>query len=398
MMGRRRCCCGGCEIGEDDFNRADNADPGPLWSEEGAADWKIESNHLQCVTEGPLITTLRQPEPIRTDADYTVKFWFTLRTFPSSGTKTWKVICGYRDTSDYDYIELVYDASTGNLYPEFHATGITVNQTTHPATAPWSIYPGTAAFEMVVCYAPAEWTIAATGEDANQSDVYWETCGASQPDLPTSLGMVGFLAGDFDDFSYWIHWESDASCPYCECFCRHPDDVDDYLCLPEELTLTITPNTAYTCNSVDNVSMKMYQSDPDVSGASPVYDALAQKKTWYSEIFQPEAEEMWFVMECVDGRYRINCISYPDKGVTDAQATTLFFCDAGGNNDNGKWQTDALSTCDPLELVFQDLCPDITTCDLDGGGTGTRPRPCINGDCWDTGEEIDVRWTVTVTA
>lgn len=397
-IGNPTCCCGGCDVLTDDFNRANNDDPGANWDEVGG-DWDILDNQLNGVSEGVLITTRRQQSPKR-GSTYNLRFTVELIDFPASGTKEWKVICGYVDPTNFDWIEFAYVAATGDLTPTFYrrTAGVdsaVLDPTNYPGGDPWSFPPETAAEEFEICYAAVQWSAAHIGA---QSDVYWEICGGGKASLPadTDHGLIGFLAGDFDNLVYEVHWESDPECEYCECFCLNAIDASDWNCLAETLTATLTANTGYVCPAMDGLSLEMYQSDPDVGGASPVYDANPQKKTWFSEIFTIEGSKHWLVMQCDAMGLSMGCLAYPNTAIGTC-ATYLFFPSPCPEDLDT-----SVSTCDPLSLVFRDLTADVTTCDLDEGdegypGTGTRARPCPAGDCMPEGEYVTVTWDVTVT-
>ena len=395
-MGDRRCCCGSCYIGEDDFT-GDDGDPlGSQWHTV-SGEFEIDSNQCHTVTAGICITTLRQSAPTRSGADYNIKMRVKLCDFPSSGTKTWGVICGYRTSSDYEWIKFDYDASTGELYPSFmqNTSSVLKDKTDFPAGDPWSVSPGASGFVASICYANVEWSV--TDYGGFGGDIAWTICDGGQPSLPASYGMVGFTQGDFDDWYYEIHWESRSDCEYCKCFCRNEDDIDDYLCIPETLYMVIEADTIYSCVDMDGLELELYQSWPDTSGGSPVYDASPEKKWWFSEVITVETEDIWFVLSCEGGVFRMAALAYPDKTVVGNQANNLYFGTLGTPSTTGEWQNVDDSVCNPLELVFENLRPDYTTCDLPGGaGTGERPRACPTANCEITAS-LDVSWTVTVT-
>ncbi len=76
MSSRGRCCCEdrACWSVEDDFDREDSDDPGTYWVEVGGStDWDIVDEEIHEIVEGPLITTHRQPDPVRSGAKYKVE-------------------------------------------------------------------------------------------------------------------------------------------------------------------------------------------------------------------------------------------------------------------------------------------------------------------------------------
>jgi hypothetical protein len=391
-MPPKRCCCSStCLFGQDDFNRANENPVTGQWHEV-SGDWEIDSNELNCITEGPLITLYRQPAPKRVGNGYNSRIVVDL-VVPASGDAEWKIITAYRSSTDYNWIHLEYDGTTGELTPTFYLNATEImSTTTHPGGELWTPSPGTN-FTVEICCSFIEWTITNVGL---QSDIIWHTCEDSGlTSLPTPpLGGQGLLYGRFDNWLHYIHWESDSTCDKCQCFCQNPDNKNDYKCLPETLYLTLTPEQVTPSCSLDGAELEMYLSEPDVSGATPVYDATPIRKRWYSELFTCEGETLWFVLVC-DNDYplALSLLAYPNVDPDDASTTNVFLNDGA----LGKLVLPLTAECNPV-LIEYDAIVDTatTTCDLDPGpGTGVRPL-CCDG-CWVDGTEPDPRWSITIT-
>ena len=392
-MAPRRCCCASCTIGTDNFNRADENPVTGNWLEVGG-NWEVDNEELNSLSDGPLITTLRQAAPVRTSKGYNTRIVVDL-VIPASGNRDYGIITGYRGTGgsdDYQWIKLSYNGTTGELSPSFYENPsmVVMDRTTHPDAEVWTPSPGTN-FTVEICASDVEWTV------TNQ-DISWRSCfGSSLPSLPTApAGGVGFLMGRFDNWEYYIHWESNATCPLCLCFCRNPSDIDDYSCIPDELTITITQDGSLNepCPCLDDLTLQMYLSNPDSSGATPTYPLAANPKRWYSETFVCEGATFWFVLSCeTDSGLTLTLLAYPNEDPTDPSTDYVL--------------TDALTpatsiTCLPISIVFSGaITSDVTTCDIYDNsippipiGTGTRLRAC--SECYADGPP-NLTWTATIT-
>jgi hypothetical protein len=392
-MAPRKCCCASCTIGSDNFDRADENPVSGNWLEV-SGDWEIDNNELNSLSDGVLVTTLRQAAPVRTGNGYNTRIIVDL-VIPETGNRDYGIITGYRGTGgsdDYIWIKLSYNGTTGELSPTFfeNPVDIVMDRNTHPDAEVWTPSPG-ANFTVEICASDVEWTV------TNQ-DISWRSCfGSSLPSLPTApAGGVGFLMGRFDNWSYYIHWESNATCPTCLCFCLNPSDIDDYSCIPDELTLTLTQDGILDepCPCLDDLTLTMYLSDPDTSGASPTYPLAANPKRWYSDTFICEGAELWFVLSCEPGSgLSLSVLSYPNEDPTDPSTDYVV--------------TDALTpatsiTCLPISIVFSGaVTSDVVTCDIFDNstppvaiGTGTRLRACST--CYADGPP-DLTWTATIT-
>lgn len=345
------CCCPTCLIGEDNFDRADENPVTGNWSEV-SGDWSISDNKLVSVTEGILITTLLQVAPVDSTM-YTYRINFSICNTASH----WKIICKYTDSSNYDWVELYYDGLF--IFPKFwrHSGSVDVpimNPNDYPAGVPYQISTGDK-LPMSMCYSSTEWSISAS-VGTNE----WVTCGAVPATaLPAgAVGFVGFLKGDFDDFSYEIHWESDHNCQTCTCFCF---DGTDSKCIPRELLLTLTPTTPHPdCTTAPTtLSYKLIQSLPnEPADPPPTYFASPEKRWWFSEPVQdvPSETDHWFRLECRSrGQFELIMMYYPSgstSSVTPVPSTIIQFQVRDGSNF-GSINTAVL--CNPIVLTFSPI-------------------------------------------
>lgn len=384
-MGTRRCCCGtSCQIGTDEFNRANENPVTGSWSEV-SGDWEVNANELNSISDGPLITTLRQPAPVRTGKGYNTRIVVDL-VIPASGNRTYGIITAYRGTGDYSWIKLEYNGATTELRPTFYSTPTTIvmDINTHPGTEIFNASPGTN-FEVTICASNVEWTV------ANVSGVQWRSCFpgglAALPTFP--LGGVGFLMGRFDDWRYYIHWESQATCETCLCFCLNPSNVDDYKCIPNTLLITITQDGAGTepCGCLDGLSLRMYLANPIALELPVTYPLTASPKKWFSDVFTCSGTDYWFILSCIfPGQMGLSLVV---AGVVDPLDSSVQLTVAPQTPPN-------TTTCLPIVSVYTGaITSGITTCDIvSPPSTGQRRWAC--SICY-AGTPPTITWTATVT-
>lgn len=412
-MTPRRCCCPQtCPIAEDAFGRADSNPPSGDWKEI-SGEWEIASNVLNCITEGPLITTVRQPKLVGLGTGkYNYKVFVDLLGVNTTHTE-WKVIIGYTDASNYQYVWFKYETNytiTG-VWPYFMNVSAGVTTTvTSPAdwsgSQPLDNTAPTDVLRVKICYADLEWTVdnaesgdgeAGDGGAGSVNQQYnWTLCDSGLDDLPLDpdIGAVGFLSGKFDNWKYYYHYESLTLCDWCSCICDHPTGAtSDYSCYPETLNVQVTrtDSESYTCSDLDSYGDTLNQGYFD--GGSATFKAIPAKVEWTNQTQQTGTPEEFFVTFQCDG-------------------AKLFFASADTNNalwlsgldyETPNWSK---STCKPLKLVYEFLSSLEEQCEINGPGTGApygiRPSNCPNGACLDdtiANQNLiaAMRWTVTLT-
>ena len=405
-MPDRRCCCRrDCWSVSDDFDRTDNDDPGSAWLEL-SGDWDILDEYLHCASEGILITTHRQPHPTRSGSKYTLTLDFCLVDVPSEGTKDWKIICGFEDEDNFDWVHLEFDAANEEeeLVPTFYTrTGGVDSVVMDPDdwyNLPFPCAPGTPLKSMRICYASADWSV-------TDGDLVWQICGGGKEELPTNVnhGLVGFLKGDFDNWVYTEHWESNLDCEWCQCFCLNDDDYSDFACFPETLTMTFVPKSNYTCTHIDNVSLTMYQGFCGTADeqAEPEYKPYAWKASWFSDTIvlfcdpwdpeNPDCIKAVFELVCSTGGNLTMRVwkSNVDGSLGPSSGAGFEY---GGTNE---WP---VSSCNPLHIVFPNFNSGWDNCCIDAPGCeepGVFVGICPDGECIEEEGAPDVYWDVVVT-
>lgn len=394
-MPPRHCCCAvpNCEISSDTFNRADSNPPSGNWSVEGG-EWEINTNELRSISQGPIITTIRQTPSVRVNTKYSIKMYFKIT---NADTLTeWGVICGYTDVNNFSWVKFTLSGGT-TLYPTFYVrSGGVDTELMSPTTHPWGVGFSLApdyTWEGKICYSDEDWTVdddpGAPTENGGIENVgsqsAW-TLGTQggQATLPSGLGMVGFLYGDFDDFYYHKHWESLIICDFCSCLCIDPDDYNDYKHIPSRLVATFVPlfdPADYPC-SLNYSTIALFQGVPD-SGGGAFHDSPT-KRQWTSDgpgDHTPSDMQAVFYCDSSNGtiaeRYKL-CFGIPSmSGSYDWGAGIPV---AGYPCAGVTWSE---SSCYPFSLTFQALTATPTTCEIvpGVGPQGLKNPLCPDGEC-----------------
>lgn len=380
-MGTKRCCCGLCVIGEDDFNRANSDNPGPLWSEEDG-DWDIDGNRLKGTTAGLLATTVCHPT------------WAPLGSFIASfdldapiNGKVYKVRGGNPNTSLREATwTFTGSAGSGTINIE-----VTNGTDTLDFNVAWQDVEGP--YRVSVCYLPGVLISASKPSNIAESGspTYTSVC-IDDTDAARcfdGLGNFSFLQGDFDNWVYEVHWLENHNCSTCLCPCREVvDDVETFTCVPDTLYATVS-NVA-NCVGIDATKAMHLRTVSGLnSSAYPDYYVDYSRNFWISEAFDcpTGADETKFVvvLECR------NDVAYPyprwiahiirwlpagrncaGMGFIDSDTETIIAAcseDGGGGvcYESTAYSLDT-STCTPFYLAFNNLIESFWVCSEDDRG------------------------------
>jgi hypothetical protein len=337
-----KCCCEtlpSCIIEQDDFNRADSSSLGSKWVEK-SGNWAISSNTLLEVSPGIVLTTARQTKPVGTLYNYNIEV-----DMLTGSVSSWGIICKYTDDNNFDWIDLTLDGS--QLWPTFYrraggSDSVVMDKTTHPSGSSFSDVDQT----LLICYSETEWSINYLGGDLSAA---WTTCDVSPSStLPgdTSVGLVGFLKGHFDNFVYNYHRLSNPPCNICDCFCQNPDVFSDYSCWPERLLLTLNPTAIFPecTSSPEPIEFILYQVEAAPVATVPTSYATAKQRWWSLDLHLPDWED--------DIRFEFLC-----NGTGGLPELNLY----GGSGLSIYWNALTLGVppsvqdCNPLYLEFQSL-------------------------------------------
>jgi hypothetical protein len=367
------CCCGGgpCIVYADDFNRADSTDLGSKW-EEVSGDWEIDTNRLQSTSEGFCLTTTRPKISRRSPKHYAHIISATLAGY-DDGVRLWKIIIWYDDASNYLYAQFVADEA-GVIQPsiiqvEGGSPTTLMDSTTHPGNPAYSTaYP-----TITICYSPDGLVM----HDSLEEHRY--TVCVTSPTTARAGGVVGFLVGTFDNWSYEEHWTSYTLCPDCGCHCLHPSDDNDYSCYPETLTATFENSGDFACDVLDDVAVDLEQGEP--AGLTIV--KTGRKNRWLSQPVQCNGSQYAFELSCDLETGVLTLIPYMyvsgDLGAPEPWVTAY----------TPDW---TVSTCAPLVLVYRDVGV-FPAFECEYEGTLGRQYCCT--ECGP--ESWLLKWDVTVT-
>jgi len=218
-MGDRRCCCVGCVIFEDDFNRADSTDIGSGWVED-SGDWEIDTNELKNTSPGLVYTT-------RTYGKQRRNVRVTARDIQVG--KTYRLAAAVKnDGSDYLYIELELTVdnaiirlgtNAGAVLDEYEIGGFNAGED-------WIIF---------ACLSDT----GAYGGITHISAPVWECVTFDGP--RAGIANIDDEA-EYDNFGWYKHALDDPSgdsrCAPCLCECEGK-------CIPKTLTLTLESDCAH---------------------------------------------------------------------------------------------------------------------------------------------------------
>lgn len=319
-MPTKRCYCsvGSCLIGTDDFNREDANPPSGNWSVVDG-EWEIVDDTLVCITEGPIITTLRQPAPLIFGAKYATNTGARLVNIPENGTKEYGIICGFQDIDNFDWIKLIWRGADhptdpNTLEPIFYrrtggSDSVIMDSTTNPQNTlgiePYFSGIGTVTSIYVgYCYSSLEWSI---GISEPALEDLWTTCDGGLDAMPAlPYGTTGFLFGDFDDWTHSQHFESRSDCLGCNCVCANSNS--DRICWKDEMLLTLIPGPGLdpdeftTCDTVfPTIEVILHRCSAPVANASPAlpdFPLDTNKRIWYSDRFEVQGGEVWAIATC----------------------------------------------------------------------------------------------------
>lgn len=388
-MAPRKCCCvTSCDLGSDDFNRADSSDPGPKWKIISGTG-SIVSNHIEVA--GVVATTICHP------ATSTNGSW--IATFTLVNMRTVSVFeVGVGDPNSSSYYVKFEPINMDLISARVRIT--VVGTTTETFEQTWLTDIGGLSantMEAQICYEPGallkgsllippsvDTCIPATGAP----------CYTSGSD---DVGGFFWKQGHFDDWTYKETMIDRFECDPCGCFCfRRSGSAKEFSCYPKVLYLNLTLISG-TCSELDGLSIAMTQGN-----LSPT-DNYPQKIRWLSPELVCAGNYYAFVLECdsvvksgTNWLYALRC-RLTDRFYVNS---SVLFNWVDSTIDSTSRDPDfSESTCDPLSLVYPDLkvnsflgsCPPPAP----PGANGHYIFCCPSAGC--SGSPLDVRFKVTVT-
>jgi len=410
-MPDRRCCCEvGCELGSDDFNnRSDGSVPAddPKWKVLSGT-WEFDDGTVKSTSAGILATRICHPSAYPLGSFVAT---FTLKELSSN--PTYKIRCGHPVNSDY---EVWFEADgfggvdpTGTLTITIYGDGV--------ETAEEELELDSTLIELdaKVCYAPG---LHLLGQIDLWPNRYPVLCidGVAEADnchlvSGDSVGNFSLLEGYFDDWEYVVHWIENNDCPYCDCFCRTEDSPPNWSCMGHELTLSIVSDPdIWECPGAE-VSVTMYRMDHPTrpSATTPFYGLYGggstnpESQVWVSDSINCSGghpfKAVRAVMLCGMPADQIKLALVEDGTYTRPGDRVMWLGDLSNVEDQA---ADALSTCDPLELIFTGVGLRSYQCQDFGAPCMSWPPTCSQyaccGPCYGPGEGPTERFlTIYVT-
>lgn len=377
-MPPRRCCCIACEIGDDDFNRANANPPSGSWHEI-SGEFEILGNTLNTITPGVLATTICHPSAYALGS-YVADM--TLIGMSDGSVATWEVWVGDPAAPAYK-VRVTHNSGTsqatlslfdavGLVHAETYS-GVTTNQT------------------LKICWAPGMMISAFLGGQNPHIDDCTAAAGAACYTVDmVSVGGFSFADGRFDDWTYQVHYIENQNCEACSCFCWQ--SKDDYSCFPETLTLTFESVGADAATFPD-ITLTQSFNDPSVPWPN-------KTEGWNSGIYNcgsPVGAEFTFRFLC--GR--------PVSAMSLIPLDNLWGNPPGGQivwswvsgTDPFTSERHAItgnSTCDPLSIEFPQIKINSafpgSDCSIDDFPDGASQPYCssLSGNCYAT--EPDIRF------
>lgn len=309
-MGRRRCCCNGCEIGRDTFDRADNEILGPKWPDEinghtaQTGDWDIHDNtaEIQHSSGGIAIFGTREPTP-----DEAMVAWVNCPDIQVGDI--YELILNWKDMSTYFFaqIEATLESPPGVVWitARLGACSGGVRSTlvevevgrsfSDPITGLHHILMNALIGEEGLCL-----LMTGTGPDIPK---VWEEASPVGEGYWAGIGASGRDNMQLDDFVFWKHFENDPDCPHCICKCGS-------VTVPKKLTATFVDCTGRMIGA-DGCEIEIEWQQETVAGLpNPPYSG------WYGTAVCCGGELM-VNFQCVEGDdpsemtcYTTNCNSF----------------------------------------------------------------------------------------
>jgi hypothetical protein len=405
-MPPRKCCCGTCFIAEDDFNRADSADPGPLWYTVDGAE--IVDNELLVTARTSLIPCSSFPKG-SIAASFKIVNAATVATH----------VIRLGDPAGSLEVE-VFFAGTFGVDGTFTIT-ISGASEAVDYTFPWEVADET----IRICYVPDIQISAGPGVGRINASAHpdWVTSclNVAYDDCwligSQSVGNLHFMEGNFDDFVAQVHDDELDGCPDCDCYCEEViDGIGERFCIPPELTLNLYSTT---CGATTGAYAMTQILATDINlETAPTLIPWPQKLMWVSEVVTCSAnadQKIQFHLRCSAGqftypRFLLTMVRWEPSGSSGNLGCSAMGFDlddpdtveATRSQGNGTSEAYATTgTCSPFSLTFPSVIEDQFGCNTNSGsccGGGIESGNGIPGDPCEFGcESAPSIWTVSIT-
>lgn len=330
MGARRRCCCGGCEIGRDQFNRDDSLTLGPKWPAtiEGntaqTGDWDIHDNtaEMQDASGGSAIFGTKHPIP-----DESMVAWINCPDMRVGDI--YEIIVNWKDMNNYHFGQVevtvespqfvmwitarlgVCSGGVRSILMEVEVGRSFRDQVTGLHHIVLNALIGDEGFCL---------NMLGTGPDVPK---IWDEATPIAGGYWAGIGASGRDDIQVDDFVFWKHFENLRDCPYCVCKCGNTT-------IPKTLTATIVDCTGRMVEA-EGCEVTLEWQQETVAGL-PNYPYSG----WYGT-----------TSCCASGGIMVNFQCADSDDPTETTCYTLD-CNTGG----ATLSANEGSTCSPLYLRF----------------------------------------------
>lgn len=398
-MAPRKCCCVKCELGTDNFNRANANPPSGDWHE-ASGEFEILGDTVNSITPGVLATTICHL-PVHDEGSFIANFQLVdLRT-----RSIYKVRAGNPGTPDYEvhFEPLGMDLGTARIRVTVFGDAAETVSVEHP----WPVdFFGDSVnvHDAFICYQPGVHLKGSIGLFGGLPPVPQVCVTAAGSHCWTvggvSVGNFAFLEGRFDDWTFRVTATDDLSCEPCGCFCLRgemPTDRfnPDKACFPETIKaifeLVSSSETLVGC-TLDLLEVDLVELDADRT------EWISATQTACGTTF----------------RLKASCEIF-DEGNTAFRGLTLTLLDSlgfpaaivfqwhepdilAGESATTRFPDYTESTCDPLGLVYHGLKLSCFFGQCPGEPPGVQGHIpfCCNGKCFATCPDVFYKVTLVV--
>lgn len=257
------CCCQGCELGDDDFNRADANPPTGSWYEI-SGNWAISGNKLiDNGGAGKLATTICHP------VLYDKGAWRASFDLVECRTKSMFIVgVGNPNSSPYR-VKFAFsgmDTGAAKIILTIEGDETISEEYTWPGG-----YSSSDTVSVGVCYEPGA-KISSFVSGVGRAGIY--ACASTQVGNNcfsaggVNVGGFFFVQGSFDNWVYVVNTVDDFNCTACSCTCwkaympRDRYEPLDYGCYPSALKAIFTLVTpSYGACILDDFEVDLTQFD-----------------------------------------------------------------------------------------------------------------------------------------
>lgn len=325
MGARRRCCCG-CELGKDNFNRADSLTLGPNWPDEiegntaQTGDWDIHDNaaEIQHSSGGRAVFKTKAPDE---------SMYASINCPDMQVGDIYEVIVNWKDMSNFSFaqIEVTVEDPPGVMWVTARLCSVSggvpsILLEVEVGRNYTDVVTGLNHTSLAAIIGDEGFCAIIGNVDVSK---IWETASPITGGYWAGIGASGRDDIQIDDFYLSKHFETDPTCPYCICKCGNTT-------IPKTLTATLVDCTGRMIEA-EGCSVAIEWQQETVAGLpNPPYSG------WYGTH-----------LCCASGTIMVNFQCADSDDPTETSCYTID-CNTGG----AMLTANVGSTCSPLFLRF----------------------------------------------